>query len=224
MMCGRYGLELTPDIQERFRIVDEIKGLSPNYNIAPTTFNPVVVSHSPNSVEMMKWGLIAPWSPEPKTIFSTINARSEHIAESKLYRKPLQQTRCIVPANIYYEWKATPEGKRPYLFKLRDNPYMGLAGLYSVWKNRETGEEVKSYTIITVAANELVREVHHRMPAILDPEYEDLWVDSRNHDVTELMEYIKPFPTDQMECYPVSSEINRASFRVEACPLPLNSS
>ena len=101
-----------------------------------------------------------------------INARAEGIGDKPSFRAALKKRRCLVPANGYYEWKQTPGGKVPYLFRLRDREQFAFAGLYESWDD-ENGNAVKTYTSITTEPNGLAVEVHNRMPAILPRQDEE---------------------------------------------------
>jgi putative SOS response-associated peptidase YedK len=100
--------------------------------MAPTQTAPTVrLTNSTRDVYTMAWGLIPEWSPEFKMKFSTINARSEGVFESRLYKKPILQRRCIVPVTGFFEWKKEGSAKRPFKIFLKDSPIMPLAGIWT---------------------------------------------------------------------------------------------
>src|SRR5205814_3605401 len=134
---------------------------------APSQDMPVVLAKEPEKpkIEIMKWGLVPFWSKEPKPSYSTINARAEGIADKPAYRKPIRSQRCIIPADGFYEWQKTGDGKLPYFIHLKDGDLFGFAGLYDIYKDKE-GNELKTFTIITTDANELMAPIHNRMPVI----------------------------------------------------------
>jgi putative SOS response-associated peptidase YedK len=207
-MCGRYGMTATPhDMTQRFDAQPVVTGLQLRFNVAPTQTMPVVVRHSPNTIELMRWGLIPRWAKEPNMGLSTINARAETVAEKRTYRRPLQFQRCLVPATGFYEWQSTADGKVPHWIYLPDEPLFAFAGLWDAWTS-PTGEEVRSYTIITCEANAFMAPIHNRMPVILSREAEEDWL---NPDVVEperLLPLLQPYPADRMAAHPVSRAVN----------------
>src|SRR5690349_1483295 len=130
-MCGRYSLTVSAsELQTRFETSNVLPDLQPRYNIAPTQELPLIVRNSPNSMMLMQWGLIPSWSKEPKLPYSTINARSENLTKSSVYKKPFQRQRCLVPATGFYEWKQAGSTKQPYFIHLKDMELFAFAGLY----------------------------------------------------------------------------------------------
>ena len=126
----------------------------------------------------MRWGLIPAWAKEPSIGNKMINARAESVAEKPAFRAAFRSRRCIVPASGFYEWQRQGRGpKQPYLIRRKDGEPIGFAGLWEGWRDPASGEAVESCTIITCAPNELVAELHDRMPVILDPADYDRWLD-----------------------------------------------
>jgi putative SOS response-associated peptidase YedK len=202
-MCGRYGFSIkdAKEVYERFDVYNELADLTARYNIAPGQMNPVITSHSPNQISRMFWGLIPHWAKDDKHKFSTINARAETAATSPAYRRPFRQTRCIVPATGFYEPdKLNYERPFPWhYFQFKDQKIFGFAGLYDIWEDKETGEEIRSYTIITTKPNELVGKYHDRMPVILEREDEETWLNPDITEVERLMPLLKSYPAEKME-------------------------
>jgi putative SOS response-associated peptidase YedK len=203
-MCGRYGFSVkdAKEVYERFDVYNELADFTARYNIAPGQMNPVIRSHSPNQISRMFWGLIPHWAKDDTRKFSTINARAETAATSPAYREPFRHKRCIVPATGFYEPDKINFKKQPFpwhYFQLKDQKIFGLAGLYDVWTDKQTGKEIRSYTIITTKPNALVGQFHDRMPVILEKADEADWL---NPDIVEperLSALLKPYPTDRME-------------------------
>ena len=210
-MCGRYTVIKTSEIANRFSTINESSEYASRYNAAPSQLLPVVYrSEVGVVVKTMKWGLVPAWSKEPKMKFNTINARSEGLGDSRLYKRPLKQQRCIVPADGYYEWKKTPEGSIPYYFHLLHNEMYGMAGLYEIW-HAGADNELFSFTIITTSANELSAGVHDRMPVILSPEQESAWLNQDLDDEHVLFTFLKPYTSSAMSCYRVPPLVNKVS-------------
>ena len=172
-----------------------------NDNVAPTdpalAISDLVDSHTGQVSRVMVphvFGLNAPWDTD-KLI---LNARVETLAEKPTFKTLLAYQRCIVLADGYYEWKDEAGKKVPHIFKLKSGEPLFMAGLYAV---EQTGarQEERRFAIITCPANELVEQVHDRMPAIVGPDVLDAWLDPTNHDIDMLASLLRPYPADQME-------------------------
>ena len=200
-MCGRFVLEPDERFYERFDIANRSEALTPRYNIAPGQDVPVVVRTSPNHVMLMHWGLIPRWAKDERIGYKTINARAETVTERPAYRGLIRSKRCIVPASGFYEWQDTGKkgGKQPYYIHAENNDYLPFAGLYDIWKNPE-GQEVYSFTIITTPPTVLMRSIHTRMPAILEPNAEALWLDPETTDPNALLPLLHPSRCTRLSC------------------------
>jgi putative SOS response-associated peptidase YedK len=207
-MCGRYAFAPDKDFYNRFRIKNILPELKAHYNVAPGFQMPVIIKENANQAVLMKWGLVPSWSSDLSIGFKLINARCETLSEKASFRKPLETQRCLVPVSGFYEWKKTPEGKIPYYIFLRETCVFSFAGLYDIWRDIE-GRETKSYTIITTTPNDLIKDIHDRMPVILDKRYEDMWIDEGEKDIMKLTDLLKPYEGDDMEIYLVSREVNK---------------
>jgi putative SOS response-associated peptidase YedK len=208
-MCGRYSLAIPkPEVlQQRFD-AQAIEGVEARFNAAPGQALPVVTRHSPNRLEWMTWGLIPFWAKDDKGRYSMINARAEGIESKPAFRKPLRSQRCLVPATGFYEWDKSVKPSVPYHFQVVDLDLFAFAGLYDEWQDRDTGETRRTYTIITTAANEVVAPVHNRMPVVLTPEAEAIWLDPDETDPLHLLPLLQPFPAERMRAYVVSTAVN----------------
>lgn len=207
-MCGRYNLEFDEEFYNRYRLLNKLPVKS-NYNVAPSQIMPVVVAHSPNTMEYMIWGLIPFWEEKKEKPFGLINVRDDTIITKPWAHKYLQFQRCLIPSTGFFEWKRGPKEKIPFRFKLKNKKYFSFAGLYSSYKHRQTNEEIKSYSIITTGPNELMAEVHNRMPVILKEEDEQSWLNPDMVEIDEIKKYLNPFAPDEMESYRVSNVVNR---------------
>lgn len=176
-MCGRYTLTVTlSDIENRFACPPSGLDWNPRYNIAPTQQTLVVVrADKVNHLKAMKWGLVPHWAKEPKMGSRLINARLETVDEKPAFRAPLQGKRCIVPADGYYEWQKKGRGKTPYRIVLDTGDCFGFAGIWDSWTG-PNGKTMESFSIITTEADKAVRAIHDRMPLILTPELEEVWL------------------------------------------------
>jgi len=208
-MCGRYTLRTPVDVlAEGFEIEEYPSSLPPNYNVAPTQEVAAVVEEiEKRKLEMFHWGLIPSWAKDPAIGNKMINARAETVAEKPSFRSAFKKRRCLILADGFYEWQKTDNGKQPYHIKMQDDSPFAFAGLWEVWD--KYGEEIRSGTIITTDANDLMNEIHHRMPVILHPEDYGLWLDPDFDEKEALTALLKPYPSDAMEAYPVSRRVNK---------------
>ena len=209
-MCGRFTNKLTwDDIVRLYRLTLNAPphNLRPRYNVCPTdTIDAVVVERGVRSIVPMRWGLIPRWWSKPlKEIkLATFNARAETVTTQPFFRDAFRRTRCLIPISGYYEWQETPGGKQPWYFTARDgSPALTVAGLWDEWKNPETGQPLKSCTMIVTEPNDFVREVHDRMPVLLTEWQLDPWLRGEAG-----LEYLKPPPNDFLQKWPVSSWVN----------------
>jgi putative SOS response-associated peptidase YedK len=217
-MCGRYSLTSPPEvIKERFKL-RWLPEISAHYNIAPSQMIPVVRdSEKGRELVLLKWGLIPSWSKDPAIGTKLINARAETLAEKPSFRNAFKRRHCLIPADSFYEWKAMRKGKQPYCIGMADHALFGMAGLWEQWLSPE-GQALQSCTIITTAANELVWELHERMPLIIQPGDYDAWLDASNPNAGELL---KPFPSELMNYYPVSVRVNNVRNDDAECLVPV---
>ena len=206
-MCGRYGFIPGQDFITRFEIENAEFELRPVYNAAPGMIMPVVTQNSPKKIEHMKWGLVPFWAKDPRIGYRMINARSEGIETKPSFRASLKNRRCLIPASGFFEWARVGKEKTPYYFRLKSSEMFAFAGLYDIWKDAEN-VEMRTYTIITAGANELVARIHDRMPVILSPKVGDLWADNSAFDPSRLLPLLKPYPEDEMNSHRVSPLVN----------------
>ncbi|MCS7061518.1 MAG: SOS response-associated peptidase [Anaerolineae bacterium] len=206
-MCGRYTLTVDEEaVMRRFHLDSSEAGHTPRFNIAPTQMAPVVLNEAPRRLSVGRWGLIPAWSKDATIGARLINARAETLIEKPAFRTPLKRRRCLVPADGFYEWRAEGKSKTPFFIRLKSGEPFALAGLWEVWQP-PTGEPLRTFTIITVEANECIAPFHARMPAILPREVEQAWVDPETPAV-ELMAVLAPFPAREMEVWAVSRRVN----------------
>lgn len=221
-MCGRYTLTSELMIlQRRFGFCAEQIRLEPRYNLAPGQEAPVVICEEKNTLRMMRWGLVPFWAKEASIGYKMINARAETLPQKPSFRKPFRERRCLILADGFYEWrKAEGKGKKlPIRIVLPSREPFAFAGLWDIWKKPD-GSLLHSFTIITTQANELLRPVHDRMPVILQPEDEDLWLDPNLKDVTRLTPLLTPCPANALEAYDVSAIVNSPKNDVPECVQP----
>ena len=228
-MCGRYRLSRRKQIIEvHFDAISGQEDWIPRYNIAPTQPVPVIRQHPKEPVRefsLMRWGLIRlipHWAKDPSVATSTINARSETAATKPAFRDALKSRRCLIPADGFYEWARTGKGKQPYCFEVNERQLFAFAGIWDRWRD-PSGNLVETCSILTTAPNAVTSAVHDRMPAILDPDSYDLWLDPAMQNVAGISELLKPFDAQLMRCYPVSTRVNHVANDDEECSRPVES-
>ena len=222
-MCGRFTLA-TPDqdLVVQFNLPD-IPDLQPRYNIAPT--QPVAAVRVPTSggdreLVMLHWGLIPFWAKDPDLGARLINARSETVAERPAFRAAFRRRRCLVPADGFYEWQKQNGTKQPFFIHLQDGRPFAFAGLWEHWQDPDGGI-IESCTLLTTQPNELVRPLHNRMPVILHLRNYALWLDPETEDTSVLNRLLEPYPSGEMEAYPVSRYVNSPRNEGPDCIVPL---
>ena len=211
-MCGRYTLHHSPgEIAERFDVEVFPELAPPRFNIAPTQIVPVIRQEGGREMIGCKWGLVPSWAKDPAIGNKMINARAESLAEKPSFRNALAKRRCLIPADGFYEWLTVGKEKKiqPYYFRLRDGGLFVFAGLWEEWQDPD-GELLHTCTIITVKPNKLVEQVHTRMPAMLTPDEEAVWLDPDNK-AADVLPFLLPYQVEKMELVPVSRAVNSAS-------------
>lgn len=213
-MCGRFRLARKKEILETefgAELLDDDLDWVPRYNVAPGQDIAVVRQDKEQPVRkllQMRWGLIPSWTTDPSVGYKMINARSETAATMASFSEPLRLRRCLIPADGFYEWKREGKAKLPFCFTLADESVFAFAGIWERWKSPQ-GQWIKSCSILTTTANELVRDIHDRMPVILARENYDLWLDPGFTKVPELHPLLKPYSAEAMRRYRVSQRVNQ---------------
>ena len=219
-MCGRFTLTIDPgDLQVAWGFGEVPADWVPRYNIAPTQPVAALRNFSAPRLEFLRWGLVPYWAKDPSIGSRMINARAETLQEKPAFRQALARRRCLILADGFYEWQKIPGQKssRPHLFTLADRQPFGFAGLWETWKDPQ-GHILESCTIITCAANELVKPVHERMPVILMPAAAREWVGEPG--AQDPAAYLRPFPADKMTVRPVGTMVNNPGVDSPLCIQP----
>jgi putative SOS response-associated peptidase YedK len=208
-MCGRYTVAVDPQLlAERFGVglPDEVV---PRFNVAPT--DPVLAvtrRHDERELLVARWGLVPHWAKDPKGGAKMINARAETLTEKSAYSPLLAKGRCLILADGFYEWRLDPDGrKRPVRYTVDGGAPFGFAGLWTGRRDPESGDWLRTCTIITTKANDLVAPVHDRMPVILPRASEDAWLD-REVAVEEALALLQPYPPGAMQAADASMLVN----------------
>jgi putative SOS response-associated peptidase YedK len=211
-MCGRFTLFAEyDDILNRFDIEAAIEQdlYVQSYNIAPShSVLSVINDGTQNRLGYLRWGFVPSWAKDEKVGYKMINARAETLAEKPSFRHAFKHRRCLIIADSFYEWKkGSNKTKTPIRIKLKSNDLFAMAGIWERWKSPE-GNSLFSCSIITTTPNELMKDIHDRMPVILNKEDEQEWLDPSLNDVSKVSHLLKPLAADNMEAYEVSSLVN----------------
>jgi len=205
-MCGRFSFSPKEIyIEERFDIEIEEGIYNPRYNCAPTQNLAVISNSDPGRLNWFRWGLIPFWAKDISIGNKMINARAETITEKASFKNPFKRKRCLVLSDGFFEWKKEENGKVPYRIIMKDGGLFAMAGIWDSWKDIDD-KKINSFAIITTSPNELMENIHNRMPVILQPEMEKPWL--MNNDPVELLSFLKPYPAELMEAFPVSKLVN----------------
>lgn len=207
-MCGRYNV--TPNAEAFVDVFDIIDGIdllpdTPRYNIAPSGEPVPVVRPAERGRELglLRWPLLPHWATEGRIKFSTTNAKGETVRDKPAFRTAWRRgRRCLIPANGYYEWKKTTDGKQPYHIQFPGRELFAFGGLWDRCRT-DAGEVIESCTIITTPPNDALKAIHSRMPLIIPRSAYGKWLEGDEPEAC-----IKPFDDRELELYPVSTYVN----------------
>lgn len=221
-MCGRYvSVRSNEDLTEEFDAVDATNGewAAANFNVAPTDPVRIVVNRplrdehgtpaeTPSrQLRVVSWGLIPSWSKDRRTQGRMFNARIETVAIANAFRRAYAMRRCLVPADGWYEWRATESGKQPLYMTPEDGHSVAFAGLYEFWG--EQGRTVTTCTILTAPAAGPLAEVHDRMPLVLPRTAWEHWLDPAVRDPSDLLHSWDEAHGEHLELRPVATLVNK---------------
>ncbi len=224
-MCGRFTLTAEMNtLQATFPWLNIPEGMAPRYNIAPSQPVAVVPNNGKNTLDFYVWGLVPFWAKDPKIGNRMINARAETLAEKPSFKSAFRRRRCLVLADGFYEWQRKPNAsgskstgaKTPMYIKMTSGEPFAFAGLWETW-NAPDGSQLISCNIITTEPNELVSQIHNRMPVILPTTAYQTWLDPQERAPSELSPLLKPYPSNQMVSYPVSKQVNNPTNDFPTC-------
>jgi len=222
-MCGRYALNTTAaELIEHFRLL-ACPEFGLRFNIAPQSSIPVIrqKAGAGRVGQLVKWGLIPSWAKDSTIGNKLNNARGETVAEKPAFRSSFARHRCIIPSSGFYEWQPVAGRKQPYyIHPTAPGDLFAFAGLLAAWRSPE-GETVVSTCIITTGPNEVMAPIHDRMPAILQPEQFDAWLDTDNHDTAALKAMLAPCRPELMAAHPVSPAINSGKVEGPDCVIAI---
>lgn len=221
-MCGRFTLTADPNqLRQEFAWLNIPVDTAPRYNVAPSQPVAVIPNDGRKTLDHYVWGLIPSWAKDPSIGNRMINARAETAAEKPSFRSAFRHRRCLIPADGFYEWQKIPGEKRkiPLYIRLKSGRPFFFAGLWESWDSPD-GANILSCTILTTEPNEMMGPIHNRMPVILPPEAYELWLSITEKKTDDLQAVLKPYPSDQMTVYPVSTLVNNPTNETAACIAP----
>jgi putative SOS response-associated peptidase YedK len=223
-MCGRFAITRPPeDLRKIFDYVEQ-PNFPPRYNIAPTQPVPILrAAHRDDGrrerrFSLMRWGFLPGFVKDPKDYPLVINARSETLLEKPSFCNALKRRRCLFMADVFYEWRRTSKGAaaQPFAIRRRDGAPMAFAGLWESWSG-PNGEEVDTACIITTAANGAVAGIHARLPAVLEREAVDPWLDL---DTRAPLGLVRP-AGEALEFYAIGDAVNKVANDSPEVQVPL---
>ncbi len=209
-MCGRFQQQRpASELARIFDAEDLTDAPDPRFNVAPTDEASVVVQRDVRrAVVRYRWGLIPPWSDDPKIASRTFNARAETVTTSPMFRDAFKKRRCLVPVDGFYEWRRVGEVRTPLTIFDPDGQQLALAGLWTGRQDLETGGWRRTFTIITTRPNRFMAGIHNRMPVIVDPADWQLWLDPSPSDPGELVGLLEPRDDLLLDAYAVQPLVN----------------
>lgn len=223
-MCGRFSLYHQPNLLARRFELQNLEELSliPRFNIAPSQ-DILTIVHDGEAYRggFLRWGLIPSFSKDKKIGYKMMNARAETLHEKPSFSRLLSRRRCVIPADGFFEWQKTEQGKIPLHIKRKDGDLFVMAGLWDRWQEPE-GQIITSCTIITTEPNALMAPIHNRMPAMLDITGERVWLNRNVTDHQELQNLLQPFDDRLMKAEQVSEVVNSPKNDTPECIIPVN--
>lgn len=222
-MCGRFSQGTPPEILAQLFQLADLPSWTPRYNIAPTQLVPTVVvtsEHPSRQFRTWRWGLIPSWAKDPSIGSRMINAQAETASVKPSFRAAFRRRRCLVLADGFYEWQQLGRRKQPFHVRMRDGSPFAFAGLWEHWKGPD-GAAIDSCTLLTTEPNDLIRTFHHRMPVILDPQEYDLWLDPSIQEPDRLHPLLRPYTSEELAAYPISTRVNNPANDTPDCIQPL---
>ncbi|MFN8581448.1 MAG: SOS response-associated peptidase [Gemmatimonadaceae bacterium] len=207
-MCGRFGLSRPEKLDlERFGVT-EVPELRPRFNIAPSEDILVVRVRGGNRVaDLVKWGLVPHWARSATAV--SVNARGDTAFEKATFRDAMRLRRCLIPADLFYEWQEVPgqRHKQPFVVRLQSHEPFALGGIWDYWRPDNDAPGLATCAILTTDPNTLMTPIHDRMPVIVPMDKYRMWLDPRT-PAPAIIDAMQAYPSDEMEAWPISLRVN----------------
>jgi putative SOS response-associated peptidase YedK len=208
-MCGRTSLAVDFGVIASVfdvTVTDAVEEYVPQYNVDPSDGLVAVTNTEPSVADVIEWGFIPEWADEPEEVPNPINVRSESVMDSGMFRSSFTNKRCLLLADGFYEWQGERGSKQPYRIVREDREPFAFAGIWSQWKSNGSSRE--TVAILTTEPNDVVAEIHDRMPVMLDRSEHEDWLSG---DAATAMDLLDVFPSGEVEAFPVSKRVNNPS-------------
>jgi putative SOS response-associated peptidase YedK len=215
-MCGRFGLSRPDKLDLRRFGIESFPSQPPRYNISPgTDVLTVRVRRTGRVADLLRWGLVPHWAKDPSIGHRMANVRADTALTKPGFRDAMQRRRCLLPADVFYEWQVVPgqKAKQPYAVARPDRDFLALGAIWDYWKPRDADADsdgLITCAILTTEPNSLLQPIHDRMPVIVPPAAYSAWLDSRTPEPA-LRELLRPLPAEQLEAWAISTRVNRAA-------------
>lgn len=221
-MCGRFTLATTTadELRQRWPLGESVE-IRQRFNVAPgDQVVTVGVREGVPTGRLLRWGLVPPWARDPSIGYRMINARAETVAEKPAFRTSFARRRCLILADGFYEWQREGRAKQPFHITRADGRPFAFAGLWTGWRDPAIEDDdeawLRTCTIVTTEANDKIHGIHPRMPVMLEPDEERIWLDpERPQD--ELLRLLHPLPVDETRFRAVSRAVNNARYDGPEC-------
>jgi putative SOS response-associated peptidase YedK len=210
-MCGRFGLTRPERLDLQRFGVHAFPPLEPRFNIPPGT--PILAvrqREGERTAELVHWGLVPSWAKDTEIGRRLANARSDSAYEKPSFRNAMRARRCLIPADVFYEWQVVPgeRRKQPHVIRRRDGEPFAMGGLWEYWAPKDgTGESLVSCAILTTDANAHMSRIHDRMPVIIPAERYDAWLDPRTPQPA-VQALTLPLESEELESWPIGAAVN----------------
>lgn len=222
-MCARFTLAAPPDALVELFDLDLLLDILPRYNVAPTqnVLSVRLSSEGKREYVPLRWGLVPSWANDVAIGQKLLNARSETVGEKPAFRDAIRKRRCLIAADGFFEWKTADKKKLPYHIHRPDHRPFAFAGIWERWEAPD-GKPLETCSILTTAANDLLRPLHERMPVILPKQQHARWLDPNVKQAKELEDLFAPLPDDDLTMNAVTPKVNRPQFDDPSCIVPLD--
>ncbi|QWB96158.1 SOS response-associated peptidase [Mycoplasmatota bacterium] len=219
-MCGRFTLavsakQLSDYVLDRYHIDDfSSKEKLPKFNVAPGS-EIISILHDTKKYRIgsLKWGFVPSFAKDDVS-FQMINAKAETLFDKPSFKKASLSQRCVVLADSFYEWDKTDKNEPPRRILTTDQKIFPMAAIWNTFI-KDDGTKVHTVAIVTTKSNDMMSQIHDRMPVILNKKGEDVWLNPMNQNPKDLKKILIPYQSHKMKMYKVSKKINASSYDFE---------